>query len=181
MRGRGAGGRVWINKYTISNSENVYSKREYLFSSPGTSPVQFPLPLLLLAPLPLTQIHSSCCPSENEQVSQACQLNSAQQVTIRVGPNPYIKAEKDPPNRKKSQTPPTHTLTLLGAPQKHQVNNQNRHTEKVAQTHFCSIIVASVSMSPYDPCSADSVGPFTCGALDPSGSYDPSFPLLWSP
>ena len=77
-------------------------------------------------------------------------------------------------SKKKSQRQPL--FPLLGVPQEDHVTHYNIYEEGLGQSHAGSLVVGSVSVSPYESWLVDSVGFFFFGVLDPSGSYNPSFP-----
>lgn len=48
------------------------------------------------------------------------------------------------------------------------------YAEGLDQTQAGSVVATSISLRPYEPCLADSVGHFFPGVLNPSVSYNPS-------
>lgn len=100
--------------------------------------------------------------------------------TIILGTNPGhgnpVEGKGSQKPMKESETPP---LPQSGVPQKQKAKNHNTYTEDTAWTQGGSMIVASVSLSPRNPCLVDSVGSLLPGVLHSFGSSNSSSPLPW--
>ena len=82
---------------------------------------------------------------------------------------------------------PTHTPVVGSRTKKHtKLHNNNIFTEDLAQTLTGSVFVASVSVSPYEPCLVDSVAhgllslnPLASAILPPSLRVPLDLPSVW--
>lgn len=91
-------------------------------------------------------------------------MNKAQQVTISLGTNPYIRVdevtqqeEKGPKSQQKSQRHPS-LLPLRSPTKTTTTHNHKIYAEDLAQTHMWSVFVVSISVSLYEPLLVDGMG-----------------------